>query len=480
MSKLALLAALFAVACLAAARSPARAPHPSRRAEPCLLAVRLVSAPLPEAASATASGGPPTLPTPSPPAAFAPLAEIVEATSDDADSLLAELVRLSRRLLQGDLALAQVALAESERTATSPCARNLSLLLLAFTEEPRARTVLRREALSADDDRAQLALEAVMEFRKLKADCRDDQIEVFWAGVLTSQEAALLPEGRDHPALYAKLIRRQACILLAPPAEEEGEGGATLIEEEPSYQDRDDGEVLVAVAQVGRSLAAREMGVRRLGVEWSAGDLLRALARREGTPARVKAAVYESVYLSSSDYDVIKSEVQGSTDPQYLARLCGPLMRSAGDRAAEALGVLEGIAPIADSDATLAKRMMWEFPDNDSLDNVEAIERIARAATSDALRHEAVSTLRRGLYDHEFIERCEALQRLSRAPTAGLAAEASLVLLEWERLEPARVEAKLDDAFLEQANDVAQLPAVHTLLREELSHALAERAGATR
>ncbi len=482
MVKAAPIAVLIALACLAAARSPSHPCRPSRRAmdSPCL--VRLATTRAPEStpavgsAPAEAAGAPEA----GPPAALATLASVAETPSDSEDALTAELVSLSRRLLQGDLTLARTTLAEIDLPSSSPHVRNLCILMLAFTEEPRAREALRAKALSPDDDRAALALEAVMEFRQLKPDCPDLDLETFWAHMLNDYQAALLAPGGDHWALGAQVMMNRREINLAPPAEgEEGGGGATIEEQAPSIEGSRR-EVLVAVAQAGASLAAREKAIAWLPEYPSTENVLRAMARSEGTPNRVKSAVYAKVHVSTDDYSFLKTEVQGSTDPQYLATLCGPLVRSAGERGEEALAILGGLARIADSNARLAEKMMWEFSEDNSVHVVEEIERIARSAESEDLRHAAVSALDRGLYGVQQTKRIEALQRLSWAPSAGLAAEASYSLLKWSRQEPAWATLVLDDAFLQRAGALAQMPAAPERLRLELCHALTERTKPTR
>ncbi len=398
----------------------------------------------------------------------------------DDEALIAALVTLSRLLLQGDLALARATLAETERQGSPRHVRNLCILLLAFIDEPSAWPALRRWALCADDDAARLAIEAVTQSPGLKAPHSDDELRQFWDTTLLDFEQAL------HPAGWKRLCRDydidMRSISLAPPWE--GEEGAPI----------DDAchEILVAVCQTGTSIAAREKAIEWLAVDPSCADVLRALAREPTTPARVKSAVYANFKPREEDYEFIRIEIKASSDSEVLARLCAPLLLSAGAREGEALTILEGLAPMADSASDLARPLMLALRWNQSSAANMAIERICRSAGTEALRMEGVaalydptldsgrtyqfsSTIGRALAEQRLIEeRRGALERLSSAPSAPLAAEASLSMLTWATYDQTVAKLSVDGAFLARAEALALMPAVPERVRRELSWRLAD------
>ncbi len=480
MSKAAPLAALFVAAWLVSTRPPASPSRPAPRARVSrrLVAVASARPPALEQSIASAPADAHEAPTATLHESLAALAAVSQASSTDDEALINELVSLSRRLLQGDLALAQATVAETDRDASPPHVRNLCILLLTFTSEPHARQALRDNALSMEDDRATLAIEAVTQFQGLQAHHSDYEIREYWCSSLLSDEEELHPVGWERRIRDYEIDRRPT-ISLAPPAE--GEEGEPM--------EGECREVLFAVTQSGASLVAREKAIEALAVDPTCADRLRKLARNWGTPGCVKSAVYANIELREDDFKFIKSDVEGTRDTECLARLCGPLLESAGVRDGEAIALLEGLAPLADWSPTLAGPLMSALGREQSSASLMAIERICRSAGAGALRSEAVgalysiptiaswrdATLYRGRADAQWWEdRRAALQRLSSAPSAPLAAEASLAMLTWARSDVAVARASVDGAFLARAQALSLMPSVPERVRQELTQRLAD------
>ncbi|GEM_PF-3094137 len=399
---------------------------------------------------------------------LASLTSIAQAPPVDDEPLIGALVSLTRRLLQGDLALARAIVAEIDRPALTPQVRNLCIVLLAFTEEPRACDALRAKALSADEDAATLAVEALVGFRHLDKDSPDEDLRRSWQFSFFAHASLLAPGYFDRHD-WDNYCRR--FISLAPPAE--GEEGGAAIEEGPSLDTRHR-EALVAVARHGASMNARTIAIGRLANDSESVDLLRAIAREDATPDCVKAAVYKDLCVRADDFDFLEKDLQRSKDPWFLAMLCAPLVRSAGPREGEAVALLEALVPLAGANATLGEAMISAFMATSSAHVLQTVERVARSAESDTFRRQAVSALYRDQDGGPSAEeRLAVLERLSWAPSAELAAEGALGLLIWARWDPEVASSVIDAALLQRAAALTLMPVVPEQVRGELTKELA-------